>query len=433
MTKQWIPTVVLRVLPWLAVSVSVLVSANLCLSQSKASAAPRHTMQHEPEPWLPSNAVRNSVDQAQSSDSGPDVEQLSDQAKEALEARRWSEASATLDKLSKRLPTNPEVHANLGLAYYFQGDPAQALAAFRRALTLKPRMPQASVMIGICEAELGHNAEAIAILAPAFRKPSDPEMERLIGLHLQRSYAELKQFNKAITTGEELHKRYPDDAEILFQVSRLYADRSYELMTDLTRSAPDSAWVHYANAQVQESLARYDVAKREYENVLRRNPQMQGVHYRLGLVILLGAEHNPDSLAEATRAFQEELKIAPRNPEAEYELGEINREQGKYDLALEHFFQALSQQANFVEARIGLGRTLLKVGRTAQAIAHLKEASRLDPENKVPHALLANAYRSLSDSAAAQTEMDTYLKLSQTTSPNLIPGAGTPTMQQVDP
>jgi tetratricopeptide (TPR) repeat protein len=427
MKKQMLPSARLRKLSWPAGIVTLIVLPAIALSQTKAPS----TAQNQSNLDTPHAAA--SLSDEQNSDSAPDTVRLSAEAKGALDTRQWPEAAAALEKLAKLNPDVAEVHANLGLAYYFEGRPSQAFNSFSRALKLKPVLPQARVMMGICEAELGRNAEAIAILAPAFRKPPDPEIGRLIGLHLQHSYIELKQPDKAIATGEELLKRYPHDAEILFHVSRLYADRSYELMSTLMRTAPNSAWVHYANAQVQESLARYDVAKREYENVIQRQPTMPGVHYRLGRVILLGAPRTPESIAEATQAFEQELANDSRNADAEYELGEINREQGSYSLALEHFSRAVAEQPDFVEARIGLGRTLLKEGQIAQAVPHLKEAVRLDAENKVPHALLANAYRALGDSVAAQAEMDAYQKLNQADMSRLVPAAGAPTAQHIDP
>jgi tetratricopeptide (TPR) repeat protein len=420
-----------RIFGLAAISVGVLVSSASTAPQDKFIIVTHYSVSNRSDSAPPIAYV--AVGDIQSPDPEPEAGRLSEQAKAALEARHWLEAATALEKLAQLIPANPEVHANLGLAYYFEGRPAQALAAFSKALALKPQMPQAKVMTGICQAELGRNAEAIAILAPAFHKASDPDLGRLIGLHLERSYTELKQFDKAITTGEELLKRYPHDPEILFQVSQSYADRSYELMTDLMRSAPDSVWMHYANAQVKESLAQFEVARDEYEYVLKQEPDLPAVHYRLGRVILLGASRTPESLAEAARAFEEELAISPRNAAAEYELGEINREQGNYDSAIDHFSLAVSQQPDFVEARVGLGRTFIKVGKAAQAVPQLKEAIRLDPQNKVSHVLLANAYKALGDQAASQAEFDTYRKLSQTEAKSLVPVTGAPTAQQVDP
>jgi tetratricopeptide (TPR) repeat protein len=427
MKKQVIPSAVIRKFSRAAGHVTILFLPAIALSQIPG----RSAAQNRPDADTPGATA--SFGPKQSSISAADTERLSAEAKAALEARQWPEAAAALEKLAKFIPQVAEVNANLGLAYYFEGRPSQALASFERALKIKPEISQAEVMVGICEAELGRDIEAIAILAPAFRKPSDPEIGRLVGLHLQHSYSKLKQPDKAIATGEQLLKRYPDDAEILFHVSRAYADRSYELMSTLMRSAPDSAWVHYANAQVQESLARYDVARQEYENVLKRQPAMPGVHYRLGRVILLGSPGTPESIGEATRAFEQELANDSHNADSEYELGEINREQGKYNLALDHFSRAVAEQPDFVEARIGLGRTLLKQGQTAQAVLHLKEAVRLDAENKVSHVLLASAYRALGDSVAAQAEMDAYQKLDRAETSRLAPSAGAPTAQQIDP
>jgi len=427
MEKQIVPSAMIREFSRAAGIVSILVLPAIALSQTQG----RSTVQNRSD--LDTTGATASFGPKQSANSATDTERLSAESRGALESHRWPEAAAALEKLAKLNPNVAEVHANLGLAYYFEGRPSQALASFERALKLKPGISQAEVMVGICEAELGRNKEAIALLAPAFRKPSDPEIGRLVGLHLLHSYTHLKQPDKAITTGEELLKRYPDDPEILFHVSRAYADRSYELMSTLMHSAPDSAWVYYANAQVQESLARFDIARQAYENVLKRQPAMPGVHYRLGRVILLGSPRTPESIEEATRAFEQELANDPHNADAEYELGEINREQGNYNLALDHFSRAVAEQPDFVEARIGLGRTLLKEGQTAEAVRHLKEAVRLDAESKVPHVLLANAYRALGDSSAARAEMDAYQKLNQAETSRLVPPTGAPTAQQVDP
>jgi len=63
------------------------------------------------------------------------------------------------------------------------------------------------------------------MVTSAFNHPPDADTGLLVGLHLTRSYGELRQFDKALAAGEELLKRYPNDAEVLFQVSRLHADR----------------------------------------------------------------------------------------------------------------------------------------------------------------------------------------------------------------
>ena len=339
-----------------------------------------------------------------------DLDRYSDQAREALAAKKWPEAVTALQHLAKLAPAVPQVQANLGLALFFEGRAEEALAAFERARKLDPALPQAGVMAGLCQAELGRYREAIGVLAPAFEHPPDAETGRLIGLHLQRSYAEVKDFGKAQATGEQLLKRYPNDAEILYQVSRLHADRSYQLMKELTQAAPDSYWVHLANAQVQESLGRYDLAQQEYRKAIELSPGAPGAHYGLGRAILNGPK-DPQAIDEAAREFERELAISPANATAEFELGEIARERGQMDAARDHFLKAVRHNPDLFEAQIGLARLFLKQGSPRDAVRHLEQAARLEPGDTLPHYLLASAYKSLGDSAGAGRELDLYRKL----------------------
>jgi tetratricopeptide (TPR) repeat protein len=339
-----------------------------------------------------------------------DLDRYSDTARRALDAKKWSEAVEALKHLARLAPEVPEVHANLGLAYFFEGLPAEALASFERAQKLKPQLPQVEVMIGLSEAELGRCTEAISILTSSFDHPVDADTGRLSGLHLLRCYSQLKQPDKALVIGETLLGRYPADPEILYHVSRLHAERSTDLMSTLLRTAPDSAWMHYANAQVQESLDRSDAAAQEYRHALEKDPKILGVHYKLGRLILNGSR-SPASLEKAKREFEQELALSPTNADAEYEIGEIYREQEKRQEAMTHFERAIRYHPDFLEARVGIAKTLLELGHPAEALPHLQAAERLDPENRIPHYLLASAYRSLGNSDQAAKEFAVYRKL----------------------
>jgi tetratricopeptide (TPR) repeat protein len=339
-----------------------------------------------------------------------DLDRISNQARQALAAKKWDEAITALRSLSQLAPDVPEVFANLGLAYFFKGRPAEALGAFQHAQKLNAALLQIEPMIGLCDAELGRYRSAVTILASAFDHPPDPDTGRLIGLHLQQSYVQLQEFDKAIFTGEELVRRYPNDPEVLFQASRLHADRSYELMSELIRAAPDSAWTHYANAQVQESLDRFDVAAQEYRNALQRDPHLPAAHYRLGRVILR-ISTAPASREEAKHEFEKELAISPTNSDAEYELGETEREGGRLEAASSHFERALQYHPEFVEANVAMAKTLLALNRAGDALSHLQKAVRLDPGNRMVHYLLASVYKSLGDGQGAAREIALYRKL----------------------
>src|SRR6266849_3554996 len=89
-----------------------------------------------------------------------DLARYSDQAREALASKKWDDAVKALQHLAQLAPSVPEVQANLGMALFFEGRATEALAAFDRARTLYPAMPQVELMVGLCQAELGRYREA---------------------------------------------------------------------------------------------------------------------------------------------------------------------------------------------------------------------------------------------------------------------------------
>jgi tetratricopeptide (TPR) repeat protein len=361
-----------------------------------------------------------------------DIEIISKQAQEAMAAKDWPAAAKFLEKLAKLAPNASEIQANLGLVYYSQNQVSEAAKAFERALKLNPKMARAEMMLGLCYAELGRHRQAVPILAPAFRRPPDRQIGRLLGLDLQRAYAGLHQYDKAVAIAEELLHRYPNDPEILFQSSRLNADRSYELMTQLMQGSPDSVWVHYAKAEVHESSQRHDLAIVEYRKVLEMEPGMPGIHFRIGRAILQTSKET-NAVDAALHEFEQELAISPENSDAEYEIGEIFRQRGQIEAALAHFSRAVLYHPNFAQARIGLASTLISKGEMRKALGHLLEAVEVEPQNEVAHFRLASVYKSLGDTAKQQKEMAFFQKLHSAGAPRFqLPGASV-TQQTIDP
>jgi Flp pilus assembly protein TadD len=66
--------------------------------------------------------------------------------------------------------------------------------------------------------------------------------------------------------------------------------------------------------------------------------------------------------------------------------------------------QALAINGNLYEGRVALGRALIRSGRAAESVEHLKRAAELAPKNPEPHYQLAVAYRRLGRKAEAEAE-----------------------------
>ena len=90
------------------------------------------------------------------------------------------------------------------------------------------------------------------------------------------------------------------------------AARAAQEMADI---APTSYQAHELEAESLESQQNWDAAGNEYRKILEQNPNLPGIHYRLGRVALSKTESAANT-EEARKEFEAELKIDASNAAA---------------------------------------------------------------------------------------------------------------------
>jgi len=341
------------------------------------------------------------------------LQQHATEGERALAEGRYPDAEKAYETLRRLSPGTAEVQARLGLIYFQEGKFGDAIAPLREALRLKPGLPKVDALLAMSLSELGKYEEALPALTKAFSQPTDAVLRRMSGLHLQRVYTGLGRDVDAADVALRLSRLYPDDPEVLYHSARLLANYAYLQTMRLAAVAPDSVWLHQAAGEANESQGLYDAAIREYRQVLTAAPRRPGMHFRIGRVLLErsnGDASSPD-VPEARRAFEEELALDPTNANAAYELGEMHRKAGELEPARRLFEQAVSNYPGFEQALIGLGRTLIALGRPADALPHLHAAVKGNPENDVAHYQASQAYRALGDTAQQEKALAEFNRL----------------------
>jgi tetratricopeptide (TPR) repeat protein len=315
----------------------------------------------------------------------------------ALAEGRYADAEIAYETLRQLSPATAEVHAQLGVIYFQQGKFANAVQALREAIRLKPGLPKTDTLLALSLSELGNYEEALPALAKAFAQPSDRALQRMAGLHLQRIYTGLGRDAEAVEVALRLSRLHPDDPEVLYHSGRLFANFAYVQTMRLAAVAPDSVWLHLAAGEANQSQGLYDAAIREYRHVIAAAPRRPGVRLRLGRAWLERSkkESSPGDAREARQAFEEELALDSTNANAAYELAEMHRKAGELEPARSLFQQAVTAYPGFDDARVGLGRTLIALGRPAEALDHLRAAIESNPAHDVAYYQLAQAYRAL--------------------------------------
>ena len=369
----------------------------------------------------------------------PDLARLAQDGERALADGRYADAQRAYEQLRDLQPSVGAVHARLGLIYYQQGKFAEAVPELRQALKLAPGLPNTDVLLAMSMSELGQYESALAGLQKGFRQSRDTALKRMAGLHLQRAYTGLKRDADAVGVALELSRLYPNDAEVLYHTGRIFANFAYLQTMKLADVAPDSVWMHQAAGEANESQGLYDAAIKEYQQVLTRAPNRPGIHFRIGRVLLARARQGAGpsgSEADAAREFEQELQIDPTDANAAYELGEIYRKGGESEKAIEFFQKAVTAYPDFEEALVGLGRTLITVGKAADAVPLLKKAIALDPTSEVAYYQLALGQRALGNAAeqrAAIAEFERLHEQRRSRELPLTPAVSDVTRQEIEP
>lgn len=336
---------------------------------------------------------------ARSQPTGQSAEQYAETGNQALQEGRYAEAEQAFEKLRALEPNTAEVRANLGLIYFEEKKFEQAVPELRRALKLKPSLTNSGFILAMSLSELGQFSDAVPGLEKGFRS-GNPEMKRMCGLQLERAYTGLKRDSKAVEVALELERLYPNDPEIQYHDGKIFGNFAFLTMQKLWQASPDSLWRHQAEGEALESQGSFEAAISQYREVLARDPQRPGIHYRLGRILLSRSQKSgsTEDNREAVKEFQQELQVDPANGSAAYELAEIDRNAGQFDDAQKYFELALKRHPDFEEAHLGLAAALISAHKPEIALPHLEKAVSLNRDNEVAWWRMAQVQRLLGNS-----------------------------------
>jgi tetratricopeptide (TPR) repeat protein len=241
-------------------------------------------------------------------------------------------------------------------------------------------------------AESGHCEEAMPSLRKSVDHLKEPELRRKVALNGVRCAMTLHQTDAALKFLRLLTSEFPMDPEALYVAVHAYSDLSTLASQELARNAPESVQAYELLAEAFEAQRRWDDAEKEYRAILKQDPNLPGIHFRLGR-LLLSRPNPPASTAdEAKQEFTAELQINPNNAGAEYVLGELARQRQEWQEAVNHFSRASKLDPQFGEAFLGLGMALIGEKSYPEAVAPLETAVKLAPKNPDAHYNLALAY-----------------------------------------
>lgn len=263
----------------------------------------------------------------------------------------------------------------------------------------------------------GQCKDALPILKRTSGRLTDKDLKYRAGMATAKCAMSLEQTETTINALLLLNREFPHDPEVLYITTHYYGELASRASQELAATAPSSYQAHELEAEAMESQSRWDEATAEYKSILEQNPNLPGIHFRLGRIALSKPESTSTG-EEAKREFEQELKIDPSSAAAEFSLGEIARRAGQWDEAIPRFTQASKLDPGFAEAFVALGMTLNSAARFSEAVAPLEHYVKMLPSDPTGHYQLSIAYARTGRKEDAARELELQRQTSEK-----VPGA----------
>ena len=287
-------------------------------------------------------------------------------------------------------PRLAEAHFDLGLVRQSQQQPAAAISEFRLALQYDPALLQAHCALG---SSLGDPTEAEA----EFRKALAANPQLVCALDgMAQVLVKERRYDAAIDYWRQALRIQPDapDLQLALATATYKSAKARQadglpaldgagvadairLLTDLIKSHPDMTAAYFTLGNIYANERRDREAADEYQEVTRRNPT-DTVALAAQVKALIDASAYTEALAPA----RDYVRRKPNDPSGHVMLGTVYQQLGDYAKAEPELELGAARAPDDFEARYQLGLVLARMGKPDQALPQLRKAVALKPGDR---------------------------------------------------
>ena len=293
--------------------------------------------------------------------------------------RKYPEARAEFQTLSRDFPDNADVVFAVGVLSLQLEDYAQAETNFKRLLDLPYRDKNTVRMY------LGQIAEDQKNYAEALRWYDEVDSGELHLRAQMRHALVLAKQGKLDAARAYLHQVDAGSAEekvqLLLTEAQMLRDANrqqdaFDLIADALKNMPDQPELLYDYAMLAEKVGRMDLLESSLKKLIRLQPDHAHAYNALGYSL---ADRNL-RLPEAQELIEKALKLAPDDPFIIDSMGWVLYRRGEQKQALEYLRKAYTARPD-PENAAHLGEVLWVAGERGEAEKIWLEASKKTPDN----------------------------------------------------
>lgn len=272
---------------------------------------------------------------------------------------RFTEAIDAYRDALRRDPSKTAVRLNLGIALYKAHRLRDAAGELDTVLQAQPDNLQARYLAADCRLRLGEPAKTVASLAPLeSSRQDDLVLAYLLGL----GYLRTEQVDKGQALIDRIMRRGDSaEARLMVGVAKLEHNDFKGAIEDFKRAVdlnPELPTAHGLYAQALLEAGDRDVAKREFEAELARNPLDFQANLYFG--VLLKEEQQFD---QAMKHLNVALGVRPGELATRYQIASLKLAARDTEAALPLLEELVKEAPTFLEAHVSLATAYYRLNR----------------------------------------------------------------------
>ncbi len=305
----------------------------------------------------------------------PQVQELFKRGAAAMRDGQGAAAEQAFRQAVQLEPRMPEAYTDLALVLGREGKLEEAIQTLRRSLELAPLQPAANLYLGIFLFQANRPSEARTALQQATAQAADnAEAWMWLGnVDMASGHPEL-----AVTSFDKAAALSPDDLNLLELRGRAHNQVAHDSYARMARLDPNSWHVHRVQAQLYADEGKHAEAVTEYKAALQQQAENPDLYEALG------DEYRASSqMDSALSAYRKELQLAPSNPIALYNAGSVEVELGNGEAGVKLLKQMVAQYPGSPVAEYYLGRGLASTGQDEESATWFTKAAAGDPDGEI--------------------------------------------------
>jgi len=301
-------------------------------------------------------------------------------ARKLIQQGKIDEAIAELQGVETRDPSAKGVSFEIGTAYYKKSDYSKAIEYLKKAVSTDPTNDEATQLLGLSYYLNGHPTEAIPLLerVQGWYPRANVDAAYILGV----CYIQLKNYDQARKSFGKMFDVPGDSPAAYLFTARMLLRQEYDpIAEEYAQKAavldPKLPLVHFLLGELYIYKSRIPEAIAELQKELAINPANAATYYKLA-----DAYSRVQKYDEAERLLQRSIWLDATTTGPYILLGKVLEKKGEFELAIRALQRAASMDPNNPTTHHLLGLAYRDVGRKEDAESELQLAEQLQSRGK---------------------------------------------------